>query len=61
MVPYIEHTWWTSEDGTDVILLPAYRYSMVIVDNVIKSVNVEADGVGLSCSLANVILDQLKA
>lgn len=42
-------------------MVPLYRYSLVIVDNVVKAVNVEADGVGLSCSLSNVIVDQLKA
>lgn len=29
------------------------RYSMVIEDGVVKSLNVEADGTGLSCSLAD--------
>ena len=33
---------------------------MVIVDNVIKSINVEADGTGLACSLSNEVLGQLK-
>lgn len=38
----------------------ACRYSLVIVDNEVKAVNVEADGTGLTCSLSNVIADQLK-
>lgn len=33
---------------------------MVIVDNVIKSVNVEADGTGLACSLSNEVIGQLQ-
>lgn len=37
------------------------RYSAVVVDNVIKTFNLEADGTGLSCSLSNVVLDQLKS
>mmetsp|Transcript_440 Transcript_440/g.1313 ORF Transcript_440/g.1313 Transcript_440/m.1313 type:complete len:197 (+) Transcript_440:38-628(+) len=37
------------------------RYSAVIEDNKIKNLNVEEDGTGLSCSLSNVVLDQLKA
>ena len=32
------------------------RYSMVVVDGVIKDMNVEPDGTGLSCSL----VDKLK-
>eukprot|EP00999_Lentomonas_sp_LEN2_P000909 NODE_1909_length_700_cov_41.776614_g1859_i0.p1 GENE.NODE_1909_length_700_cov_41.776614_g1859_i0~~NODE_1909_length_700_cov_41.776614_g1859_i0.p1 ORF type:complete len:161 (-),score=46.69 NODE_1909_length_700_cov_41.776614_g1859_i0:133-615(-) len=35
------------------------RYSMVVEDGVIKSFNLEPDGGGLTCSLSNVILDQL--
>jgi 2-Cys peroxiredoxin 5 len=32
------------------------RFSAYVVDNVIKSLNVEADGAGLSCSLAPEVL-----
>ena len=35
------------------------RYSVLIDDGVVKAVNVEADGTGLTCSLANNILSQL--
>lgn len=42
-----------------VLMCDDRRYSMVIVDNEIKSFNVEADGTGLTCSLSNVIMDQL--
>lgn len=37
------------------------RYSAVIQDNEIKALNVEPDGTGTTCSLSNVIIDQLKA
>lgn len=37
------------------------RYSAVIVNNKVKAFNLEADGTGLTCSLANVVLDQLKS
>ena len=40
--------------------LVSKRYSSVINDNVIKSFNLEGDGFGLSCSLANAIISQLK-
>ena len=36
------------------------RYSAVINDNTITHLNVEPDGSGLSCSLANVVLKQLQ-
>ena len=36
------------------------RYSAVVNDNVITHLNVEPDGSGLTCSLANVVLKQLK-
>lgn len=39
--------------------LASKRYSAVINDNVIKSFNLEEDGFGLTCSLANVVLGQL--
>ena len=35
------------------------RYSMVIQDGMVQSLNVEPDGTGLKCSLSNVILDQI--
>ncbi|XP_065177154.1 peroxiredoxin-5, mitochondrial-like [Sycon ciliatum] len=35
------------------------RYSMVIEDGVVKTINVEPDGTGLTCSLSNTILSQL--
>ncbi|XP_031572053.1 peroxiredoxin-5, mitochondrial-like [Actinia tenebrosa] len=35
------------------------RYSMVIEDGTVKHVNIEPDGTGLTCSLANNILSQL--
>lgn len=31
------------------------RYSMVVEDNIVKSINVEPDGTGLTCSLAEKI------
>ena len=40
--------------------LASKRYSAVIKDNTFKSFNLEADGFGLTCSLATVIVDQLK-
>ncbi|KAK9915561.1 hypothetical protein WJX75_000783 [Coccomyxa subellipsoidea] len=36
------------------------RYSAIVKDNVITHLNVEPDGSGLTCSLANVVLNQLK-
>jgi len=36
------------------------RYSLVVDDLTVKAVNIEEDGTGLSCSLSNVIIDQLK-
>uniref|UniRef100_A0A674I125 Peroxiredoxin-5 n=1 Tax=Terrapene triunguis TaxID=2587831 RepID=A0A674I125_9SAUR len=35
------------------------RFSMVLEDGVVKALNVEEDGTGLTCSLANNILSQL--
>ncbi|XP_072030919.1 peroxiredoxin-5, mitochondrial-like [Amphiura filiformis] len=35
------------------------RYSMVVVDSVIKAINVEPDNVGATCSLSNSIVNQL--
>ncbi|XP_074862157.1 peroxiredoxin-5, mitochondrial [Carettochelys insculpta] len=35
------------------------RFSMVLEDGVVKALNVEEDGTGLTCSLANHILSQL--
>lgn len=35
------------------------RYSMIIKDGVVKALNVEPDGTGLTCSLAPNLLEQL--
>jgi 2-Cys peroxiredoxin 5 len=35
------------------------RYSMIIEDGVVKALNVEPDGFGLTCSLANTLLESL--
>lgn len=35
------------------------RFSMVIEDGIVKSLNVEPDGTGLTCSLAPNVLSQL--
>jgi len=35
------------------------RFSMVVEDGVVKHLNVEPDGGGLTCSLSNKIIDQL--
>lgn len=35
------------------------RFSMLIEDGKVSAINVEPDGFGLSCSLSNVIVDQL--
>ncbi|KYO29582.1 peroxiredoxin-5, mitochondrial [Alligator mississippiensis] len=35
------------------------RFSMVVEDGVVKVLNVEADGTGLTCSLASNLLSQL--
>ncbi|XP_025771145.1 peroxiredoxin-5, mitochondrial [Puma concolor] len=35
------------------------RFSMVVEDGVVKSLNVEPDGTGLTCSLASNIISQL--
>ncbi len=35
------------------------RYSMIIEDGVVKALNVEPDGFGLTCSLSNALLDTL--
>ena len=37
------------------------RYSMLIDDGVIETLNVEPDGLGLSCSLAEHMKEKLKA
>lgn len=37
----------------------SHRFSMVIEDGVVKALNVEPDGTGLTCSLAPNILSQL--
>lgn len=38
-----------------LLILPFFRYSMVVQDGVVQSVNVEPDGTGLTCSLAEKI------
>ena len=38
---------------------PVLRYSMIVENSVVKSLNVEPDGVGLTCSLSNPLLEQL--
>jgi 2-Cys peroxiredoxin 5 len=35
------------------------RFSAVVEDSVVKVINVEPDGAGLTCSLSNTLLDQL--
>ncbi len=35
------------------------RYSMIVQDGVVKALNVEPDGFGLTCSLSNEILGQI--
>lgn len=35
------------------------RYSMVVQDGVVKALNVEPDGTGLTCSLSNNLMGQL--
>ena len=35
------------------------RFSMILDDGVVKSVNVEPDGTGLTCSLSNSLLNEL--
>jgi len=35
------------------------RYSLVIEDSVVTAVNLEPDGMGVTCSLSNKIIDQL--
>ena len=39
----------------------ACSFSLVVSDNEIKAVNVEADGTGLTCSLSSPALEALKA
>ena len=39
--------------------LRSKRYSMIIEDGVVKSLNVEPDGFGLTCSLSKPLLEQL--
>lgn len=36
-----------------------YRYAMLVEDGVVKKLNVEPDGTGLTCSLASNILSDL--
>lgn len=36
-----------------------FRYSMLVEDGVVKKINVEPDGTGLTCSLASSILSDL--
>lgn len=38
-----------------LINFSVFRYSMVVQDGVVESVNVEPDGTGLTCSLAEKI------
>lgn len=45
------------DPGTDTPI--SLRFSMVLEDGVVKALNVEEDGTGLTCSLANHILSQL--
>lgn len=40
--------------------LVSKRYSAVVNDNVIKTFNLEGDGFGTTCSLANATINQLK-
>ena len=35
------------------------RFSMVVEDGVVKTLNVEPDGTGLTCSLSNAIISQV--
>lgn len=35
------------------------RYSMIVQDGVVKALNVEPDGTGLTCSLAPNLMEQL--
>lgn len=47
-------------DATGVLGQPrCRRFSAVVEDNVLKTLNLEETG-GMTCSLANQILDQLK-
>ncbi|EDV28876.1 Peroxiredoxin-5, mitochondrial [Trichoplax sp. H2] len=47
-------------DATPVLgNIRSKRYAMIIEDTVVKQINVEPDGTGLSCSLAQNILEQL--
>ena len=39
--------------------LRSKRYAMLIEDGVVKALQVEPDGFGLSCSLSNALLDQI--
>ena len=41
------------------LVFPSGRFSMVVEDGVVKSLNVEPDGTGLTCSLASNIISQL--
>lgn len=59
------HCNFTKAMGTELPATPllgntrSLRYSMIVKDNKIEFINVEPDGMGVSCSLSNVILDQL--
>lgn len=39
--------------------MSCFRYSMLVEDGVVKKINVEPDGTGLTCSLASNILSEL--
>ena len=46
--------------STNMPMLPCwFRFSAVVENNKIKTINVEEDGTGLTCSLSNKIIDQL--
>lgn len=53
---------WLSEGSWQLIvahLMLCFRYSMLVEDGVVKKINVEPDGTGLTCSLAPNILADL--
>lgn len=41
------------------MFIVCFRYSMLVEDGVVKKLNVEPDGTGLTCSLASNILSDL--
>jgi peroxiredoxin len=52
--------YWSLDPESGLFLtVILYRYSLVVKDDVVQAINVEPDGKGLTCSLSNVILDQL--